>query len=542
MAKTKKNMREKRYTEEGVQKCLSEIRSGISIRSACIRFGIPRSTIKFRMSKNYKQQIRSGPPTALRSEQETELVNWILKMARKGFPVTKYRLINSVMNYLEHNPNMNVFKNGKPSSAWFNSFMSRHKVLSIRKPESVTKASANVTELDIRNWFKEVLTVLEEEGLSEVLMSAGSVLNGDESSFYLDPSIDKVISRRGEKNYIVDQGPTKKNITVMFTCAADGKMFPPMVVLPYKKIPTDITRSVPADWGLAKTDSGWMTRSCFLKYIKFILQPQLAKENALPAIYFIDDHSSHTAWETAEECRKMGIHLVYLYANCTRILQPLDVAVFKPMKGSWLKVVDDWKCLNPNKYLKTENFAPLLAKAIKSVESKIIQNGFKACGLYPFNENNIDYSKCLANSLPVGENFENKGTDTRQITSLTFPIVRSKAVEILTLIGPDRISLYKRNNPDDFPSDEDKILARVYKLLEPLDSSSNMNIPGSNTTKMHIEPNMHIAEFVNMDNVESVTEVEYLDKQESYESGMLDFYQSTSEDPLKECVSDLNTG
>ncbi|XP_058448750.1 uncharacterized protein LOC131428720 [Malaya genurostris] len=236
----------------------------------------------------------------------------------------------------------------------------------------------------------------------------------------------------------------------------------------------------------------------------------------------------------------MGIHLVCLYANCTRILQPLDVAVFKPMKSSWLKVVDDWKCLNPNKYLKTENFAPLLAKAIKSVESKIIQNGFKACGLYPFNENNIDYSKCLANSLPVGENFENKGTDTRQITSLTFPIVRSKAVEILTLIGPDRISLYKRNNPDDFPSDEDKILARVYKLLEPLDSSSNMNIPGSNTTKMHIEPNMHIAEFVNMDNVESVTEVEYLDKQESYESGMLDFYQSTSEDPLKECVSDLN--
>ncbi|XP_058448669.1 uncharacterized protein LOC131428641 [Malaya genurostris] len=295
MAKTKKNIREKRYTEEGVQKCLNLIRSGISFRSACIRFGIPRSTIKFRMSKNYKQQIRSGPPTAFRSEQETELVNWILKMARKGFPVTKYRLINSVMNYLEHNPNMNVFKNGKPSKYFF---------------------SASIIRL-----------------------------------------------------------------TVCIT---------------------------------------------------------------------------------------------------NRILQPLDVAVFKAMKSSWLKVVDDRKCLDPNKYLKTENFAPLLAKAIKSVESKIIQNGFKACGLYPFNENNIDYSKCLAHSRPVGENFENKRTDTRQITSLTFPIVRSKAVEILTLIGPDRISLYKRNNSDDFPSDEDKILARVYKLLEPLDSSSNMNIPGNN--------------------------------------------------------------
>lgn len=100
-------------------------------------------------------------------------------------------------------------------------------------------------------------SIFEEEGFADILCDPRRVLNGDEACFYLDPAFDKVITRRGERNfYKVDQGPAKKNITVMFTCSADGTMLPPMVIVPYKKIPTKITQSVPAEWGLGKTDSG----------------------------------------------------------------------------------------------------------------------------------------------------------------------------------------------------------------------------------------------------------------------------------------------
>ncbi|XP_055641201.1 uncharacterized protein LOC129778360 [Toxorhynchites rutilus septentrionalis] len=243
-------------------------------------------------------------------------------MARKGFPVTKYRVMNRVISYVEQNPEKGSFKTGTPSDAWFRSFMKRHKDLAIRKPEGVTNASANIVEQNLRNWFREVYGIAQEEDFVAILRKAKCVLNGDESSFYLDPATDKVCAMRGEKNmYRVEQGPAKKSITVMFTSSAAGKMYPPMVVLPYKKIPMEVIRSIPAEWGIGKTDSGWMNTTCFLEYVKNILHPQLVEDDALPAVYFVDGHSSHTTWETADECRKLQIHLVCLYANSTHILR-----------------------------------------------------------------------------------------------------------------------------------------------------------------------------------------------------------------------------
>ncbi|XP_053696273.1 uncharacterized protein LOC128743676 [Sabethes cyaneus] len=252
-------------SEEAINECLQEIRNGVAIKTACRRFGIPRSTIKFRLSNQYKHQLRPGAAPALDHADELELVEWVKKMARKGYPVTKYRIMNRVTLYLKEHPEKNRFKKGKPSDQWFRSFLNRHRSeLSVRKPESVAKASANVTESDIRKWFKEVSGILHEEEINDILSDPRRILNGDEACFYLDPSIDKVLARRGERNvYKIDHGPAKKNITVMFTCSADGVMFPPMVVLPYKKIPLEVTKSVPAEWGLGKTDSGWMNKECF---------------------------------------------------------------------------------------------------------------------------------------------------------------------------------------------------------------------------------------------------------------------------------------
>ncbi|XP_055537200.1 uncharacterized protein LOC129725409 [Wyeomyia smithii] len=149
----------------------------------------------------------------------------IKKMARKGLPVTKYRVMSRVLSYIEQNPEKGNFKTGRPSDSWFISFMKRHKDLATRKAESVTSASANVVEQDLRNWFREVYGMAVEDSIDHLLRKAKCVLNGDESSFYLDPSADKVIALRGEKNvYRVDQVPAKKNIIVMFTCSAAGML------------------------------------------------------------------------------------------------------------------------------------------------------------------------------------------------------------------------------------------------------------------------------------------------------------------------------
>lgn len=119
MPKVKKSPKKKQYSEANVNQCLLEIRRGMSVRAACQRNRIPRSTINFRLGKMCKEQGRTGPPTAICHADEIELVNWIKKMARKGFPVTRYRIMSRVTSYIKKHPEKGIFKNGKPSKEIF---------------------------------------------------------------------------------------------------------------------------------------------------------------------------------------------------------------------------------------------------------------------------------------------------------------------------------------------------------------------------------------------------------------------------------------
>lgn len=223
---------------------------------------------------------------------------------------------------------------------WYYAFMKRHPDLTIRKPEAVTSASATVTEENIRKWFRSVREILEEEGHIDILNDPTRVFNGDEIGFSLDPETKAVICPKSEKNvYVIDKG-SKRNITVLNSYGASGIAVPPCVVLPYKRIPLSISKSFPADWGIGKSDTGWMTKEAFMGYITEVFHPFLIREKIqLPVIFFVDGHRSHTPFETAEECIKLDIILISLYANSTHILQPADVAIFGSLKGSWTKQV-----------------------------------------------------------------------------------------------------------------------------------------------------------------------------------------------------------
>ena len=95
-------------------------------------------------------------------------------------------------------------------------------------------------------------------------------------------------------------------------------------------------------------------------------------------------------------CSEHQIILIALHANATHIIQPLDVALFKALKPKWYKTYEDFSknafCVGIQKF----QVAPLLKKTFDSMNlPKILQNGFKKCGLYPFNVNAIDYPKVI---------------------------------------------------------------------------------------------------------------------------------------------------
>lgn len=157
----------------------------------------------------------------------------------------------------------------------------------------------------------------------------------------------------------------KETITALFTVLADGDFAPAMVVYPYKRIPADIVSTFPTGWGLGKSTNGWMTEEVFFEYMANIFEPWLTKNNIQrPIIFFLDGHKSHLTMHLSSFLKEKDIILIALKANATHILQPLDVAVFYPLKCKWKQYVRKWLIENENRSLKRHNVAPLLSNVI----------------------------------------------------------------------------------------------------------------------------------------------------------------------------------
>lgn len=207
-----------------------------------------------------------------------------------------------------------------------------------------------------------------------------------------------MLAAKGARNiYEIDRGLAKSNLTVMFSFSASGVLVPPMVIYPYKRIPEDIRKSMPKGWGLGISDNGWMTKEVFYEYISKVFHPHLVSiKTKLPIIFFVDGHATHLTLPVSKLCVQLGIILIALYPNATRILQPADVSAFKPLKNGWNKKVAEWRRQHIGESLTRQNFAPLLDEVVFSyITPEIIKNGFRACGLFPWNMDAIDFSRCL---------------------------------------------------------------------------------------------------------------------------------------------------
>ncbi|KAJ8966905.1 hypothetical protein NQ314_003239 [Rhamnusium bicolor] len=87
------------------------------------------------------------------------------------------------------------------------------------------------------------------------------------------------------------------------------------------------------------------------------------------------------------------------------ILQPADVSLFAPLKNNWTKVVFNRKKENNNKSVNKSTFPILLENAIQRISTDTVKNGFRKCGLYPFNVEAIDFTKCMQDTSRIlGEN------------------------------------------------------------------------------------------------------------------------------------------
>lgn len=114
-----------------------------------------------------------------------------------------------------------------------------------------------------------------------------------------------------------------------------------------------------------------------------------------------------------------------------------------------------------------EEFGGILQQAIEvSFKPETVTNGFRVCGLFPFDENAVDYSKCIAGKTnPDPEPSVTPNPET------TIAVSRNLLEGIIQQISPAQAALYRELDSDFLTGESEKIVCQLYRaVLEPLDN------------------------------------------------------------------------
>jgi hypothetical protein len=120
----------------------------------------------------------------------------------------------------------------------------------------------------------------------------------------------------------------------------------------------------------------------FLPYIK-----KLPKDEV--KVLIGDNLAAHLSPVVIDLCQLHNVRFIFLPENSTHLLQPLDVAVFGPMKRRWRQVLTAWKekcASNGTNYatIPKQSFPGLLGQLLEKDFGPCIRSGFESTGLFPF--------------------------------------------------------------------------------------------------------------------------------------------------------------
>ncbi|XP_030020789.2 uncharacterized protein LOC115440557 isoform X1 [Manduca sexta] len=374
----------KNYTTRDMERAIEAVRNGEKVSVAAQRFGVPRITLRDKLTGKTPIYSTMGPSTVLTKDEEDLLEKWLI--ADQPFPLTKDNILDSVQKIIIDQKRKNPFTNNRPSRKWFQSFLRRHPNLT-QRIETLSRPRDDVTE---SKWFEEIEQYLSKHNLKDILNDGRRVFNADESAFFLSPKSGRVLAKKEDKHF--NNGHEKDNVTVVFTGNAAGELAPPMIIFNDEKIPSSIAASIPSDWAIGKSENGWMCSDICYEYVTNVFNPWLEKNNIKkPILMFADCRKSHLTLQISMFCSQNGIEVIALYPNSTHIHIPMDLSVFRPLETHWKEAVTQWKMENLGQNLQKENFAQVLQKALSNLSKDCIKNGF--IGLFPFGPDYIKIPK-----------------------------------------------------------------------------------------------------------------------------------------------------
>ena len=139
---------------------IQDVYEGQAVRRVALNYGIPKSTLRDKISGRVTIGSRSGPTPYLSSEEEDELVSFLNGCSLIVYAYTKKQTVALVQRVVVSN-GLNV----KVGDGWWKLFMKRHGTLTLRTAEPLAYACAVCSQPEILNHYYDLLeqTLLEHD-------------------------------------------------------------------------------------------------------------------------------------------------------------------------------------------------------------------------------------------------------------------------------------------------------------------------------------------------------------------------------------------
>ena len=392
------------YSEDNLLRALDELRrKTISLRKAEEKYNIPIITLRRKLRN--ENPGKPGKPTVFSQEEEQLLVAHIIALSTYGFPITSFDLRCIVSSYLHSvGRKVPIFKNNTlPGKDWVASFLRRHSELSQRMSRNISENRAAVGIETIKHFFLNLEKTIEG-------VANDCIWNYDETNLVDDPGNIKVLVKRGTKYPERIRNSTKASTTIMMAGNAAGELAPPYVVYKADHLYTTWMENGPAGTRYNRSKSGWFDSFCFQDWFKNHMFGILMKKPG-KKVLIGDNLSSHINYDVIKMCEENNISFVALPPNTTHLLQPLDVALFRSMKGNWRLILEEWKRTPYGRRSGTiskDCFPRLLKNLIDKMcsEKKAKKNlisGFRKCGICPLDKRPViaRLSSNILDALPT---------------------------------------------------------------------------------------------------------------------------------------------
>ena len=380
-------VRKKSYTDEAFQEALRRVSDGESVNKVSREMGIPRRSLRDRIGGARPTNV-IGRPRALLPEEEDCIASHAAALSDFGYAFDKTELRYFVKSYLDKAcRNVVQFTDNLPGIDWVDAYMKRHVQLTHRVCQNIGRKRAAVSVSEVDNFFDNLSVSLEG-------IPPENIVNYDETNLDDNPKGIKLIFRKGINHAERVMNVSKTSISIMFACSATGRVLAPYVVYKGERLMDNWVLGGPVHAIYNRSKSGWFDNYLFTDWFKRVAVPYFRRlPNEHPRVIIGDNLSAHFGAEILQICEAENIRYLFLPPNSTGILQPLDVAVYGPMKRVWREVLTDWKKGQGKHYtaLPKHAFPGLLYNLLEGMEnfSELAKSGFRACGIYPLNRNRI---------------------------------------------------------------------------------------------------------------------------------------------------------